>query len=361
MIKKKAIFVAATGQNVGKTTLCLGMIAALKKRYSSVGFIKPVGQRHVKVDDKINVDKDVVLFKSYFQLAESWSNMSPVIVPAGFTRSYLDQDVSEKELLKSIHASFNQVTSRNDYTIVEGTGHVGVGSIFNLNNARVAAELGLDMILIASAGLGSAIDELALNINMCRQFGVTVQGIILNRVMPDKRDMLLNYFPKALKSWGIPLIGAVPYSELLSYPTMQDFESLFNTSLLAGQNHRARTFSSSRLVAGSLESYEQEKHANELVITPASREEIIERVLQQSSGDFCGGLIITGKPAPSAQVLECIRQSDVPVLYAPLCSYDAMKSITSFTTKISIKDLPKIELAIQLVEQHVEMNKLSLQ
>ena len=43
---RKAIFVAATGQNVGKTTVCLGLIAALKKKFPQLGFMKPVGQQH---------------------------------------------------------------------------------------------------------------------------------------------------------------------------------------------------------------------------------------------------------------------------------------------------------------------------
>jgi len=46
---RKAIFIAATGQNVGKTTICLGLPAGLRKRFSRVGFIKPVGQQHVEV------------------------------------------------------------------------------------------------------------------------------------------------------------------------------------------------------------------------------------------------------------------------------------------------------------------------
>jgi len=33
-----------------------------------VGFIKPVGQRHVIVEGNLKVDKDVVLFKEYFGL-----------------------------------------------------------------------------------------------------------------------------------------------------------------------------------------------------------------------------------------------------------------------------------------------------
>ena len=56
----KAIFIAATGQNVGKTTLCLGLLAALRKRFDRVGFIKPVGQQHVQVQNDLKVDKDVM-------------------------------------------------------------------------------------------------------------------------------------------------------------------------------------------------------------------------------------------------------------------------------------------------------------
>ena len=62
----KAFFVAATGQNVGKTTTCLGLVAGLQKRHRSVGFLKPVGQEHVEIETGAHVDKDVVLFKSYF-------------------------------------------------------------------------------------------------------------------------------------------------------------------------------------------------------------------------------------------------------------------------------------------------------
>lgn len=365
MSSSQAIFIAATGQNVGKTTLCLGIIAALRKRYPSIGFIKPVGQRHVRVDGQLNVDKDAVLFKEHFQLETSWSNMSPVIIPDGFTRSYLDERVTEKSLLNEVHKAFRAVSSQNAYTIVEGTGHVGVGSILNLSNARIAAELGLKMVIIASAGLGSAHDELALNIAMCQQHGVPVQGVILNRVLDSKREMILQYFPKTLKRWGIPLLGCVPYSEFLSNPTMRDFETLFDTNLLSGHTHHSRTFEHIRLVAGSLAAYEADIQPEELVITPASREDIIGRTLEKhreasmKGKDFGGGMILTSLQPPSEGILEQIRSVDIPVLYSPICSYDAMKMITSFTAKIRTEDTTKIERAKQLVEQHINFDLLT--
>ena len=46
-MKQKRIFIAATKQNDGKTTISLGLIRAFRKRFKNVGFIKPVGQRYV--------------------------------------------------------------------------------------------------------------------------------------------------------------------------------------------------------------------------------------------------------------------------------------------------------------------------
>lgn len=362
---KSAIFIGATGQNVGKTTLCLGILAALRKRFDTVGFIKPMGQQHVKIDDNLIVDKDVVLFKNHFFLRDAWEDMSPVMVPAGFTRSYIEGKISEEAILQKIDSAYRKITQENSYTLVEGTGHIGVGSIVNMNNARVASQLGLDMIIIVSGGLGSAHDELALNIAMCQSYGVKVRGVILNRVLEDKREMILDYFPKTLKKWKIPLIGCVPFNSLLSNPSVKDFESLFHATLLSGEKHRYRHFQSTRLVACSYEAFIEEMAPNELIITPASRDDIIQATLNKhqetanaDGSDYGGGMILTSRQPPGKQILDQIRKVDLPVLYAPLCSYDAMKMITTHKAKISSEDVLKVEKAISLVEQSLDLDLL---
>lgn len=359
----KAVFIAATGQNVGKTTLCLGIVAALHRHFSKVGFIKPVGQQHVQISDQIKVDKDVALFKDYFKLTADYSDMSPVILPAGFTRDFLDGKIQQKSLENKIVAAFKKISADSSYTIVEGTGHIGVGSVVNINNARVASLLNLDTIIIASGGLGSAYDELALNIALCQANNVRVRGIILNRVLDEKRSMIEEYFPKALKQWQIPLIGCVPYNEFLSLPTFKDFESLFHTKLIAGHKHQNCHFVNHRLVAGSLEAYQEELSPQELIITPATREDIILATLEKyknstKSEDSVHALILTGRHAPSSAITNSIKSVDIPALYAPLCSYDAMKLITSFIAKIRREDVLKIERAIQLVENHLNFDLL---
>ena len=67
---------------------------------------------------------------------------------------------------------------------------------------------------------------------------------------------------------------------------------------------------------------------------------------------------MTGRQRPSESIKEEIKKVDIPTLYAPECSYDAMKKITSYTAKIRTKDLPKINKAIDLVESSVDFNAL---
>jgi phosphate acetyltransferase len=362
----KGIFVASTGQHVGKTTTCLGLFSGLKKRYGKVGYMKPVGQEHVETAKGTQVDKDVLVFKEHFALKDSVEEMSPVLVPAGFTRDYLDGKIAEGSLAKKIEKSFAKLRDKNEFLVVEGTGHCGVGSIIDLNNAQVAAMLGLPMILLASGGLGSSFDELTLNKVLCDKYGVKVLGVLINRVLPDKKEMVENYISKALKRWDTPLLGCIPFDPFLSYPTMEDFEGLFQTKLLTGARHRLRHFKQIRLVAASVETYRELIVKSQLVITPSHREDIILATLTKHwdfkighpEDDLEAGMILTGDFPPRHYITEELRKADIPMIYIPLHSHAAMQKINSFTSKIRKEDVEKVKEAIQVVEKHIDFKLL---
>lgn len=359
-MKSKGLFVAATGQNVGKTTLCLGMIARLRKLYPRLGFIKPVGQQHVKVNGDLLVDKDVVLFKEYFHLTADYADMSPVIFPKGFTRNFIDGKVSRDDLVEKIRKSFKRITKDNDFTLVEGTGHVGVGSIVDLNNAQVARELNLNVVIIATGGLGSAFDELALNRALCTKLGLTVSGVILNQVLDEKREMVIDYMTRALKRWNIPLIGSIPYNKFLSTPSMKDFEALFKTNLLAGEGFHYRHFSSMRLVATSAKMFAEMTAPDQLIVTPATREDIIHELLKlnEDKKEPDHGLILTGRYPPEKSLIEKLKKANIPTLYCAYPTFDAMLMINTYTAKTRKEDIEKVQKAIDLVDRYLDFNLL---
>jgi dethiobiotin synthase len=365
-LSKKAFFVASTGQHVGKTTTCLGLVSGLLKRHKRVGFIKPIGQEHVEIESGIHVDKDVVLFKDHFHLKDEEALMSPVLFSRGFTRDFLDGKIEEKEMQEKIENSYQKISKASQALVIEGTGHVGVGSIANFSNARVASLLGLPMILVASGGLGSSFDALAVNKALCDAEGVRIAGIILNRVLDDKREMVLSYMEKALARWNIPILGCIPFDPFLSNPTMQDYESLFKATLLTGEEHHTRHFRHMRLVATSLKNYRELILPNQLIITPSNREDIILSTLTKHwdvkianpQEDLAVGIILTGDTPPRQTILQALKKANIPMLYAPVSSYRAMEMITSYTVKIRKEDKEKIKEAVEVVESHIDFDLL---
>jgi dethiobiotin synthetase len=157
---QRPIFIAATKQHVGKTTTSLAIISGLQKRFDKVGFLKPVGQQHVDVhsdnlNETLRVDKDVWLVREHFHLDHiDYEDMSPVIIPNGYTKKYVDGKIRHEQQLQDIEKAMRNVTDASDIVVCEGTGHCAVGSIVNVNNAKVASMIGADMVLIANGGLG---------------------------------------------------------------------------------------------------------------------------------------------------------------------------------------------------------------
>ncbi|MCX6988556.1 MAG: AAA family ATPase [Chlamydiae bacterium] len=362
----KGIFIASTGQNIGKTTTSLGLLAGLIKRGLKTSFMKPVGQEHITVSSGEHVDKDVILMKDYFTLPDPYEQMSPVLIPKGFTKDFIDQKISSSLLQEKIEQSYRALCKNNAFMIVEGTGHVGVGSIIQLNNAQVAKALDLPVILIASGGLGSAFDELTLNKTLCDQYQVKILGVILNRVKVDKIDMITHYMSKALEQWNIPLLGCLPFDPFLSTPSMQDLELLFNTSLLSGEEHRLRHFETIRLVATSIDVFREMITPNQIILTPANREEIILAIVSKqlelqhfpSKEDLGAGLILTGELRPRHFILEQLQQAHIPMIYTPVHSHVAMEMLTNFTAKIRKEDERKIQEAIEVVSSHIDFDHL---
>src|ERR1700683_2324560 len=106
------IFIAATRQNDGKTTASLGLIGALQKHFPRIGYIKPVGQRFVEIEEQ-KIDEDTVLMDAVYQLNCPLVDMSPIAVEPAFTRKYL-QSANNESLVKKIRDSFDSVAWERD-------------------------------------------------------------------------------------------------------------------------------------------------------------------------------------------------------------------------------------------------------
>ena len=133
---------------------------------------------------------------------------------------------------------------------------------------------------MVNGGLGSAFDELSLNLAACERAGADIAGVLVNKIHSEKMDVVRDYFGRALKDrYGIPLVGCVPYGEMMDAATFLDFEHLFGTRMAAGQQHRLRHFAEHELAITDLNLFLEKLHKGDhngtLFVTHASRSDIV--------------------------------------------------------------------------------------
>src|SRR5216684_690030 len=224
------VFIAATRQNDGKTTASLGLLAALQEFYPRIGYIKPVGQRFVEIEEQ-KIDEDTVLMDSVYRLNCPLVDMSPIAVEPDFTRKYLEH-ANYNALEKKIQKAFDRVAWEKDFVLCEGSGHAGVGSVFDLSNAQVAKILGAKVVIVTRGGIGKPIDEVALNKALFEREGVEIIGVIINKVIGTKVDYVTDFARRGLKRKGLELLGVIPHKRILSSPTVDCVREELKAELL---------------------------------------------------------------------------------------------------------------------------------
>jgi BioD-like phosphotransacetylase family protein len=358
----KRIFVAATRMNDGKTTTCLGLFAALQSLFPRVGFIKPVGQRFIEVHGH-KVDEDSYLLDTIYHVRVPIESMSPVTVDGTFTRRFLKQpELIYSELVDKICRAFDRVSWEKDFTLIEGTGHAGVGSIFELSNARVAKLLGAKVILVSPGGIGRPVDEIALNKALFDREGVEIIGAILNKVDADKIPQIAEYAGLGLARLGVPLLGLLPVQPMLSAPNLLQIAEEIGGHWLNARA-TAPTERVSRVVVGAMtaKGIVDYLQPGTLIITPGDRDDIILAAI--SSARLFGrktiaGLILTNNILPHEKLLELLAQTDIPVMTVNGESYTITSKINGMTVKTQPQDMDKIPIIKQLIFDHIDLMKL---
>jgi BioD-like phosphotransacetylase family protein len=356
----KRIFIAATRMNDGKTTTSLALFAALRSFTPKVGFIKPVGQRFVEVEGH-QIDEDSVLLDKIFDVKVPISAMSPIAIHSTFTREFLDDpSKNHAAVVDKMCRAFDRAAFEKDYIIIEGTGHAGVGSVFNLSNADVAKRLKAKVIIVARGGIGRPIDEIALNKALFAQAGVEVIGAIINKVEADKLAMIEKYGQIALKRMGIPLLGCIPVEKKLTVPKLNQVVDEVNGRWLNGREHGATERVDQVLIgAMAAKGLVNLLERGSLIITPGDREDILLGAIAAESiaGEkVVSGIILTRNVLPHPKLMEMIAKTSIPVIICQDDSYAVASKINQMTVKTQPSDTDKIPIIKNLISKNIDLD-----
>jgi len=357
----KKLFVAATRQDQGKTTISLGLLAAFEELLPPVGFIKPVGQRYVEVDG-VRVDEDVALMRAVFQPQVGLADMSPVTIGRTFTRDYI-LNPNPSELADRVLNAFERVAEDKRVVVIEGTGHAGVGSCFDLSNAEVAKLLGARAVIVTEGGIGGPIDEVMLNASVFREHGVPLLGVILNKVKPQKLDSVATFVEEGLARKGLELLGVVPHQDILANPTMRQILDEVGGDLLNGDGYLGNEVET--VVVGAMTAHRALDYIyhNSLLITPGDRDDLILAAMSSyavgdDEANTVAGMLLTGGVRPHENIVRLLRRTNIPVILVKGDSYSVAASVHTLKIKIQPTDTKKIVMARRLVKRFVSAQKI---
>jgi hypothetical protein len=353
----RQLYLAATGQNRGKTTASLGLVDGFIRRGYQTGFMKPVGQRTVK-EGGVTADEDAVLMRSVFDLPEPYTVMSPVHIPRGFTKAYIAGEVVD-DLATRIRRA-HDVFHHHDVLLIEGTGHAGVGAVIGLSNAYVAAVLGAPAVIVSEGGVGRPIDEIVLNAALFERHGVPVAGAIVNKVDVSAQPGIRTVLERGLAPYGIPLLGVLPVRPILSNPTLEMIEEGLDGELLHPGPDLERVIDGVSIGAMEPDHVLERVGPGTLVIVPGDREDVITTVTAShlDGGGLAIGLVLTGGYRPRPAVVDAIRRADIFATLVTADTYVVASEVHDLLVKTHPADREKIELIKQLVGANLDVDRI---
>ena len=360
------IYITSTGRNVGKTSISLGLARFLINEGYRVGYMKPIAQRYLEVDGK-KVAEDVLLMKEFFELEESLTDMSPFIVAEGITNKYIKGDIKSPK--NKILRAYRRIEKDSDVVIIEGSGHAGVGSVFNLSNADIARLLDSHVLIVSEGGVGSTIDRLTLNYSLFKSHGCSVLGVIINKVIEEKLEKTKALLKKGIKrQTNLQIFGFLPYKPILLEPTLLVVKKTLKLEVI---NEGDKFISSpvwdeqiEKVVIATMEPHvlmEEVTGTNDniLIVTSSDRSDIIlaALTLYHSGASNLIGVLLTGGALPDS-IMKVIEKTNLPIMLAQGNIYSIASLIHNLTVKITQKDKIKINILTDLFDKYIDKEPL---
>jgi len=188
----KYLYVMGSESGVGKSTVCMGILAQLLAAGFNAGqlaYIKPVTQCIEK--------QPIAIFCEQTKI--SYIDIGNLVFKSGFSRDFIDGlTKSCDELLADSVASILSMGKDKEMVIIDGVGDPSVGSVVGVSNVDVALSLPCSVIFVGKPGIGAAIDNTVLCVSFMQYKGLSNVGIIYNKVPASALADIKKYVTKRL-------------------------------------------------------------------------------------------------------------------------------------------------------------------
>ncbi|HSN47389.1 MAG TPA: phosphate acetyltransferase [Flavobacterium sp.] len=355
----KAIYIATSEENSGKSIITLGLMSMLIGRTAKVGYFRPI----VEDFEEGQLDSHIETVISHFGLDIEFQDAYAI------TKSKLIKKKNKGkigEVIDLIIEKYKRLEERFDFVLVEGTSFTGEGTVIELDiNVLIAKNLGIPAIIVGT-GVGKTLEELVDSLHLAydsfKMKEVEVLAVIANKVQPENVELVTAGLKKSLPEEV--MVNSIPLISSLNNPTIQEIVKELNAKVLFGAAFLNNQIGSFSVGAMQLRNYLLNLKENGLVITPGDRADIILGALQANESvnyPAISGIVLTGNIIPEDSILKLIEglSTVVPIIAVEEGTYVITNKIGAINPKIYANNKEKILTSINTFENYVDLDSLT--
>jgi dethiobiotin synthetase len=200
----RGCFVTGTDTGVGKTVVACALLRALRARGVAAGAMKPI-ETGVGCAGPLDA----------LALREAAGSDDPLerICPQRFALPAAPTVAAAAEgrrvELDAVRRAFVELAARHSFLVVEGAGGLLVPAAHGMSMAELARELGLALLVVARARLGT-INHTRLTLDAARTRGLRVAGVVVSHGAEPLSAADLANLEELRSELGALLVGEIP-------------------------------------------------------------------------------------------------------------------------------------------------------
>ena len=354
----KAIYIATSEPNSGKSLVTLGLMRMLLGRTPKVGYFRPI------IDDKKkgHQDNHINTVISHFDLDMTYDE-AYALTRSEFVNMRNNDD--DGRIIDIIIDKYKNLEEKSDFVLVEGTDFSGEGSAIEFDaNILIAKNLGIPALIVTS-GVDKDMDEFIADIHIAYDSfmdkEVEVIAIVANKIIKKNLELVKEGISKNLPE--DVMVSVIPRVKSLMYPTLAEIVNALDAKVLFGENYLYNPIESIKVGAMQLRHYLRYIENNSLIITPGDRADIILGALQaniSSNYPKIAGIVLTGNIKPEKPILKLVEGLSriVPIVLTKEETYKIATKVFAVKPRIYADNKEKINKSISAFEKYVDRKKL---
>jgi phosphate acetyltransferase len=361
-----SLYIATSEPYSGKVVVSLGVMSALRKTTTNIGFFRPIARPYrLQGTDREVPDRDVHFIRTIFSLDLPESEMYGL--DALEAESML-ADSKGQILYDRILASFKRIEEKVDFVVCEGTDFLSAASSSEDDlNIDIVRHLNIPVLLVldgSSGDSGAICSKAQLEVERFRNRGCEIIAVFINKVEAERENEIRRDIESRLQRFSIPMVVCIPFDINLSTPRMGEISAHFGDNILFGTDYLHNKVSKPIVCSGALDTIIPLLDNQALLISHLDRHDVLFMIMTSLSAPTApnvGGIILTGHGEISEPVFKMLTNAPgpkVPIIRSYLNSYETVMELAKVKPAIEPENTREIEIAQQLFETHVDVGKL---